>query len=128
MYHLRECHTENLKKINHDLFKTDLSTNLTESLNSASSHSTRDLVKVYNNTCTKTLSQHAPSKEKVIRLIHNQPRFDDNIRKEIHLHRKKEALLYKDPCTYTFQAFYNQRHYCANLIRSSQKSYYNNLI
>ena len=29
---------------------------------------------------------------------------------------------------YTFQAFYNQRHYCANLIRSSQKSYHNNLI
>ena len=24
--------------------------------------------------------------------------------------------------------FYNQRHYCGNLIRSSQKSYYNNLI
>ena len=48
--------------------------------------------------------------------------------KEIQLHRKKEALLYRNPCTYTFQAFYNQRHYCANLIRSSQKSYYNNLI
>ena len=95
----------NLKNINHDLFKTDWSTNLTETLNSISSCSARDLAKVYNNVCTKTLNQGAIVKEKVVRLIHNQPWFDDNIRKEMQLHRKKEALLYRDPCTYTFQAF-----------------------
>ena len=108
------------KYINHDLFKTDLSTNLTEGLNSISDQSAWDLVKVYSNACTKTLNQHTPVKEKVVRPIHNQPWFDDNIRKEMQLCRKNKALLYRDPCTYTFQAFYNQRHYCANLIRSSQ--------
>ena len=117
-----------LKNINHDLFKIDLSANLMETLNSISSCSARDLVEVYNNACTKTLNKHAPVKKKVISLIHNQPWFNDNIRKEIQLCRKKETLLYRNPCTYTFQAFYNQRHYCANLIRSSQKYYYNNLI
>ena len=42
-----------LKNINHDLFKTDLSTNLTESLNSISGPSARDLVSIYNNACSK---------------------------------------------------------------------------
>ena len=117
-----------LKSINHGLFKVDLPTKLTECLSSISSCSARDLVEIYNHACTKILNEHAPVTNKVISLIHNQPWFNENIRKEIQLCRKKEALLYRNPCTYTFLTFHNQRSYCANLIRSSQKSYYNNFI
>ena len=53
-----------LKNINNDLFKIELSTNLMESLNSISSHSARDLVEVYNNACTKTLTNMHQLKRK----------------------------------------------------------------
>ena len=61
---------------------------------------------------------------KVIKQSHNQPWFNDTIKSEIMLRRKKEHTFFADPTRYNFQAFYNQRRYIANLIKTAQRTYY----
>ena len=61
---------------------------------------------------------------KIIRQSHNQPWFNDTIKSEIVLRRKKEHTYFTDPTHYNFQAFYNQRRYVANLIKTAQRNYY----
>ena len=78
----------------------------------------------YNRTLTDLLETHAPVKEKSINRTHNQPWFNDNIKCEIALHRKKEKSYIRDPTHYNFQAFYNQCRFVSNLIRTSQCRYY----
>ena len=56
------------------------------------------------------------------------PWFNDKITQEIQLRHKKERAWTKDPTEYNLQAFYYQRRYAANIIKSAQREYYINEI
>ena len=70
------------------------------------------------------LDKHAPKKTKIIGQSHIQPWFNDTIKSEIVLRRRKQHTFFADPTHYNFQAFYNQRRYIANLIKTEQRNYY----
>ena len=72
----------------------------------------------------KILDAHAPLKTTMLKPSHKQPWFMDNIRTEIQLRRHKEAMWLRDPSEYNLMAFYYQRRYCANLIKSVQRSFF----
>ena len=72
----------------------------------------------------KILDAHAPLKTKKLKPSHRQPWFTDNIRTEIQLRRHKEAMWLRDPSEYNLMAFYYQRRYCANLIKSAHSSFF----
>ena len=55
--------------------------------------------------CQTVLEKHTPLVTKNLRKCHNQPWFNDQIRHEIQTHRKKEAVLFKDPNEYSYWAF-----------------------
>ena len=57
-------------------------------------------------------------------MSHTQPWFLDKIKDEIRVRWKKELIWNKDPYEYTYQAFYNQRCYCSNIIKSAQRQYF----
>ena len=61
---------------------------------------------------------------KILRKCHNQLWFNDWIKHEIQICRKKEAMLFKDPNEYNYWAFYYQRRHCSNLIKATQCKYY----
>ena len=82
------------------------------------------LVDYYNTSMKSLLDKHAPEKMKVIKQSHNQPWFNNTIKSEIVLRRKKECTFFADPTHYNFPAFYNQRRYIANLIKTAQRTYY----
>ena len=48
----------------------------------------------------------------------------DNIRTEIQLRRHKEAMWLRNTSEYNLMAFYYQRRYYANLIKSAQRSFF----
>ena len=48
----------------------------------------------------------------------------DKIKAEIRVRWKKELIWNKDPNEYTYQAFYNQRCYCSNIIKPAQRQYF----
>ena len=112
-----------LKKIDKNKFATDVLQHfrLAETPNNLS-----DMLDHYNKTLTDLLETHAPVKEKSIKRTHNQPWFNDNIKCEIALQRKKEKSYIRDPTHYNFQAFYNQCRFVSNLIHASQCRYYCN--
>ena len=101
-----------------------LSRDITETLPRTKTGSVSQLVDYYNTSMQSLLDKHAPEKTKVIRQSHNQPWFNDTIKSEIVLRRKKEHTFFADPTHYNFQAFYNQRKYIANLIKTAQRTYY----
>ena len=71
-----------------------------------------------------TLDKHAPPKTKLIKVSHKQPWFTDKIKEEIRIRRKKELSWIKDPNDYNYQAFYNQRRYCSNIIKAAQRQFF----
>ena len=98
-----------------------LSRDITETLPQSKTGSVSHLVDYYNTSMRSLLDKHAPEKTKVIKQSHNQPWFNNTIKSEIVLRRKKEHTFFIDPTHYNFQAFYNQRRYVANLIKTAQK-------
>ena len=105
-----------LKKIDKSKFATDILQHfrLAEAPNNLS-----DMLDHYNKTLTGLLDTHTPVKEKSIKRTHNEPWFNDNIKCEIALCRKKEKSYIRDPTHYNFQAFYNQHQFVSNLICAS---------
>ena len=57
-------------------------------------------------------------------MSHKQPWFSNRIKAEIRIRGKKELIWIKDRNKYTYQAFYNQRCYCSNIIKSMQRQYF----
>ena len=76
---------------------------------------TSDLVDSYNHILEELLNTHAPLKTKVLKQTHSQPWFNDTIREEIQLRRKKERWYTQNPTKYNYTAFYHQCRYVANL-------------
>ena len=82
----------------------------------------------YNMILSDVLDKHAPEKTKHIRDTHHQPWFDDQIKAEIILHHNKERIWQSKQMEYAWRAFYNQRRFVANIIKTAQMSYYKNII
>ena len=109
-----------LKNIN----SKQLSRDIAETLPRTKTGSVSQLVDYYNTSMKSLLEKHAPEKMKIIRQSHNQPWFNDTIKSEIVLRRKKEHTYFTDPTHCNFQAFYNQRRYVANLIKTAFNDYF----
>ena len=73
------------------------------------------------------MDKHAPIIEKKIRDSHHQPWFNDRIKNEIVLRRKKKEWL-KDQSEYSLNAFYIQHRHVANIIELAQCQYYKEII
>ena len=60
--------------------------------------------------------------------MHKQPWFDDKIKSEIILRRKKEQDWMMNPSPYTLNAFYMQRRHVSNIIKMARWTFYMNYI
>ena len=87
-----------------------------------------DHVQSYNTILSDALDKHAPEKTKRIHDTHHQPWFNDQIKAEIILHCKKERIWQSEQMEYAWRAFYNQRRFVANIVKTAQMSYYKNII
>ena len=109
------------KNINESEFSKDLNDHLIE----CGTHEELDAkIDCYNRVILATLDKHAPQKTKLVKVSHKQAWFSDRIKAEIRIRWKKELSWIKDPNEYTYQAFYNQRQYCSNFIKSAQRQYF----
>ena len=109
------------KNINELEFSRDLNDHLTE----CGTHEELEAkIDCYNRVILATLDKHAPQKTKLVKVSHKQPWFMDRIKDEIRVRQKKELSWIKDPNDYNYQAFYNQRQYCSNLIKSAQRQFF----
>ena len=109
-----------LKAINIKEFAMNISENMSNIANSTTVH---EAVDIYNTILRQALDQHAPVKQKEIKVCHDLPWFNENIKEEIRLQCYKERLWRCNPNEYTQQAFYNQRRYVANLIYSTKRNF-----
>ena len=89
----------------------------------ANSATVHEAVDVYNTILRQALDQHGPVKQKKIKVCHDLPWFNENIKEEIRLQHYKERLWRCNPNEYTQQAYYNQRRYVANLIYSTKRNF-----
>ena len=87
-----------------------------------------DQVNQYNTKLREVLVKHAPVIEKKIRNSHHQPWFNDKIKNEIILRRKKERIWLKEQPEYKWDAFYTQQRHVANIIKTAQRQYYKEII
>ena len=76
-----------------------------------------DQVDQYNTKLCEVLDKHAPVIEKRIRNSHHQPWFNDKIKSEIVLRRKKERTWLQDQSQYSWNTFYVQCRHVANIIK-----------
>ena len=92
-----------LAKINHDQFKEDIWQDL---------QMVQDMpdlegkIEKYNIVCATVLEEHALLVTKMSRKCHNPPWFNDQIRHEIQIHRKKETMLFRDTNDCNYWSFY----------------------
>ena len=111
-----------IKNINKDKFANDLETAVTTIQHH---NSLADEVEGYNTELKGVLDKHAPKKKtKIVKITHWNSWFNDKIKEEIRLRRKKERAWNKDPTFYNFQAFYYQRRYVANLTKVTRSEYF----
>ena len=98
----------------------ELTMNISENTsNIANSTTENEAVDAYNKKLRQALDQHAPVKQKEIKVYHDLPWFNEKIKEQIRLQCYKERLWRCNPNEYTQHAFYNQRRYVANLIYST---------
>ena len=86
------------------------------------------MVNSYNLNLWTILDKHAPVKTKTVRTEHRQPWYNDMIWDQIKLRRLKECIWEKEQSEYAFQAFYNQWCYVSNIIKTTQRKYYIDVI
>ena len=110
-----------IKNINEIELRKDLKDHLTEC---GTHEEFKAKIDCYNRVILTTLHKHAPHKTKLVKVSHKQPWFSDRIKAEIRVRWKGELIWIKNPNEYTYQAFYNQRHYCSNIIKSVQRQYF----
>ena len=85
-------------------------------------------VETFNNSLKSVLNKHAPVKSCTVKVMHKQPWFDDKIKSEIILRRKKEQVWIMNPSPYTLNAFYVQRRHVSNIIKMARWTFYMNYI
>ena len=122
---LKECLLtfRKLKLIDHLTLKSDIE----ESLNKIGlQNSTNDqqLVASYNTILSELLEKHTPLRTKKVKQSHRQPWFDNRIRREIIIRRKKERTYRSDPMEYNLNAFYQQCRFVSNIIKTTKRTYY----
>ena len=120
----KSVHCRKLKAIDHSHFKV----NLIESLNMSVHSSLYDMVASYNKTLSTILDNNAPVKEKTWKITHAQPWLNVKICNEIRLRRKKNQAWNSWPTEYNYIAFYNQRQFISNILKTAQRIYYNNIL
>ena len=104
-----------LKSIDQSKFSLDLS----EAFNMEfKSHV--DRMKQYNIELRNVLQKHAMEKCKYIRNTHKQPWFNDKIKSEIVLRKKKERIWKSEQTPHAWNAFYQKCQHVANLIKEAQ--------
>ena len=114
--HIKFCKLKNISSVQIHLDLSDCLENQPEQLD--------DQVKHYNTKLHEVLGKHAPIIERKIRDSHHQPWFNDRIKNEIILRRKKERTWLKDQSEYSLNAFYIQCRHVANIIKTAQCQYY----
>ena len=77
-------------------------------------------VEIFNNSLKSVLNKHAPLKSRTVKATYRQPWFDDKIKAEIILRRKKERDWTMNPSPYTLNAFYVQRRHVSNIIKMAR--------
>ena len=82
------------------------------------------LVDMYNVKLSAVLDNHAPQETIAVKISHGQPWFNDFIKGQIVLRRKKEKTFRLDPTEYNYQAFYYQCRYVSNITKHAKKQYY----
>ena len=111
-----------IKAIDLEAFKQDLEL----ALSNQHQGNIDEAVNLYNNKVKYVLDTHAPEKTKVVKRSHNQPWFNDGIKQEIILRRHKERIFRSNPCPYTLNAFYQQRRFVNNIIKTAKRIFYIN--
>ena len=112
-----------LKSIDHLAQKSDIEESLSK-IGLRNSIDVQQLVGSYNTILSELLEKHALLWTKKVKQSHRQPWFDDRIRREIILRRKKERTYRNDPTEYNFNAFYQQSRFVSNIIKTTQRTYY----
>ena len=112
-----------LKSIDHSALKSDIEESLSK-IELRNSINVQQLVGSYNTILSELLEKHAPLQTKKVKQSHRQPWFDDRIRREIILRRKKERTYRNDPTEYNLNAFYQQCRFVSNIIKTAQRTYY----
>ena len=87
-----------------------------------------DQVNQYNTKLWEVLDKHVPVIEKKMRDNHHWLWFNDKIKNEIILRRKKERTWLKEQSEYTLNAFYAQWRHVANIIKTAHHQYYNEIM
>ena len=111
-----------IKAIDLEAFKQDLEL----ALSNQHQGNIDEAVNFYNNKVKYVLDTHAPEKTKVVKRSHNQPWFNDSIKQEIILRRCEERIFRSNPCPYTLNAFYQQRRFVNNIIKTAKRNFYIN--
>ena len=95
-----------LKLIDHSALKSDIEESLSK-IGLWNSIDVQQLVGSYNTILSELLEKHAPLWTKKAKQSHRQPWFDDRIRREIVLRRKKERTYRNDPTEYNLMPSIN---------------------
>ena len=112
-----------LKSIDHATLKSDIKQSLNK-IGLQNSSDVQQLVASYNTILSDLLEKHAPLRTRKVKQSHRQPWFDDRIRREIIIRRKKERAFRRDPTKYNLNAFYQQCRFVSNIIKTAQRTYY----
>ena len=112
-----------LKSIDQSKFSLDLSKAFNMELKSHV-----DRVNQYNIELRNVLEKHALEKSRYIRITHQQPWFNDNIKSEIVLKRKKERIWKSEQTPHAWNAFHQQHQHVANIIKEAQLNHYKQII
>ena len=112
-----------LKNIN----STQLHTDLWECLENQPEQ-LDDQAEQYSTKSCEVLDKHASIKEKRTRYRHHQLWFNDTIKSEIILRRKKERTWLQDQSEYSRNAFFVQCRHVANIIKMAQQNNYKETI
>ena len=112
-----------MKSIDQNKFSHDLSEAFT-----TEPESHMDRVLQYNTELRNVLEKHASEKSKYRRNTHQQPWFNDDIKLEIVLRRKKERTWKRDQTPQAWNDFYIQHRQVANIIKEAQCNHYKQII
>ena len=120
---LKKITYRKIKAINQSEFHNKLASVALDLIHDPST-SLSEMVTTYNMTLNTVLDEFTPVQTNTIRTLHHQPWFNDTIKAEIILWRKKERTWLTELSEYSWNAFYNQQWYVANLTKTAQSNYY----
>ena len=82
-----------------------------------------DLAVLVDMKLSELLENYTPQKTKTVKISHYQPWFNDFIKEQFVLRRKKEKTFNFDPTDYNYQAFYYQHRYVSNITKHAKNQY-----